>query len=126
MGIEFDLDVASPPGGIPWIPAARFYTMEDDGLSSPWTGRVWMNPPFSKPAPWAHRFLDHGHGVALLPMSNARWFDAVWSSGASTVALRYGFKFAREDKDSMISYRTMLVAFGDECVEAISQIGHVR
>ena len=24
MGIEFDLDVAAPPGGIPWIPAKRF------------------------------------------------------------------------------------------------------
>lgn len=37
LGITFDLDVCAPPGGIPWIPAARYYTMEDDGLAQPWT-----------------------------------------------------------------------------------------
>jgi hypothetical protein len=34
LGLEFDLDPCSPSGGVPWIPAKRFYTIEDDGLSS--------------------------------------------------------------------------------------------
>lgn len=40
MGVEFDLDVCAPPGGIPWIPAKRYFTQEDDGLSQPWDGLV--------------------------------------------------------------------------------------
>ena len=53
MGLTFDLDVAAPPGG-PWhVPAARYYTAEDDGLTSPWDGLVWCNPPYSRMKDWA-------------------------------------------------------------------------
>ena len=40
----FDLDPASPVGGVSWIPALQYYTLEDDGLTSDWYGRVWLNP----------------------------------------------------------------------------------
>ena len=33
MNIEFDIDVASPPGGIDWIPAKHYFTMQEDGLA---------------------------------------------------------------------------------------------
>lgn len=51
LGLEFDLDVSAPPGGVPWVPAKRYYTLEDDGLTQPWFGRVWMNPPYSNVTP---------------------------------------------------------------------------
>lgn len=44
MGIEFDLDVCAPPGGIPWIPAKRYYTQADDGLVAPWGGASLDEP----------------------------------------------------------------------------------
>lgn len=40
LGLTFDLDVCAPPGGVPWVPARRYYTTADDGLSQPWFGRV--------------------------------------------------------------------------------------
>jgi hypothetical protein len=41
-----DLDPCSNPGE-PNVPAAaRHYTEEDDGLSQPWQGRVYMNSPY--------------------------------------------------------------------------------
>ena len=30
-----------------------------DGLAGEWHGSLWMNPPYSKPLPWAKRFSEH-------------------------------------------------------------------
>ena len=41
-----DLDPASNMIAQQWIQATRFYVQEDDGLSQPWTGRLYLNPPY--------------------------------------------------------------------------------
>lgn len=33
----------------------QFFTRADDGLSKPWWGRVWCNPPFSDITPWVEK-----------------------------------------------------------------------
>ena len=38
MGLEFDLDVAAPLQGIPWLPAKRWFSQADDGLAQDWGG----------------------------------------------------------------------------------------
>lgn len=43
-----DLDPASCETAQANVKARRFYTIDDDGLSKKWTGRVWLNPPYSK------------------------------------------------------------------------------
>jgi hypothetical protein len=130
MGIRFDLDVCSPPGGIPWIPADHYFTMEDDGLAQEWHGRVWMNPPFSGSAPWVDRFIAHGDGVCLVPHSRARWHGRLWDSGAAMVDPNNDpdcmFQFLRDGVPTNIYMPVFLAAFGDECVEAIGRLGRVR
>jgi DNA N-6-adenine-methyltransferase (Dam) len=78
LGCKFDLDVASPGAEVtPWIPAARFITCH--GLSAPWAGFVWMNPPFGPRngiVPWLEKFFTHGDGIGLVPdRTSAPWWQ---------------------------------------------------
>jgi hypothetical protein len=121
MGLRFDLDVCAPPGGIPWIPADRHYTMADDGLASPWEGRVWMNPPYSDCAPWAAKFIAHRNGVSLTQMSKSKWCKSLCDSADGIVILG-SLPFV----GGAIFMPVFLAAFGDECVDAIGRVGPVR
>ena len=127
LGIEFDLDVACPPEGPAHTPAKAYYTQETDGLSSPWFGNVWMNPPFSKTHPWARKFIEHKNGVCLVPMSKSKWFDALWDSSDAVLSLPSSLRFEGRDNGS-IFMPTILAAFGQENVKALhrSKIGRVR
>lgn len=77
---RFDLD----PCGCdprPFDCADRTFTVEDNGLEQPWTGRVWLNPPFDRRVVglWLERMADHGRGTALVhARTETRWFDQIW------------------------------------------------
>ena len=77
---QIDLDPASNPGD-PNIPARQHYTVEDDGLRQPWSGRVFLNPPYGSEIPrWVERLCEHHNSgavpeaIALLPART----DTVW------------------------------------------------
>lgn len=70
MGVIFDLDPCTPAE--PMVPSRyrcrQHYTR--NGLTRPWEGFVWMNPPFggrNAIIPWLAKFMSHGDGVALTP-----------------------------------------------------------
>ena len=63
---EFDLDPCSPINR-PWDTAAKHYTVQDDGLSLPWEGRIWLNPPYGRQTRiWLEKLANHGNGIALI------------------------------------------------------------
>ena len=46
---RIDLDPASSDAAQAGIQASAYYTREIDGLSQPWSGNVWLNPPYNMP-----------------------------------------------------------------------------
>jgi hypothetical protein len=120
MGVEFDMDVASPPGGVPWIPAKRFLTMADDGLSTPWEGFVWCNPPYSKPAPWLDRMTEHGDGIILVPadLSSSAYYRAFENAGWLHVP-RGRIQFVN---GGATPFTTVLIGFGDKAGDALGRL----
>lgn len=63
---EFDLDPCSPVNR-PWDTAKLHYTVHDDGLLQPWSGRVWLNPPYGDQVwNWLHKLAAHKNGLALI------------------------------------------------------------
>lgn len=47
---DIDLDPASSTVAQEIIGAREFFSVQDDGLTKPWRGTVWLNPPYSQPA----------------------------------------------------------------------------
>lgn len=95
----FDLDpCASDPR--PWDCARLNYTEADDGLSRPWEGRVWCNPPFDRRGvgAWMKRMGEHGHGIALLhARTDTEWFQHLWDGASAILFLRGRFNFLKPD-----------------------------
>lgn len=131
LGLRYDLDVASPSIVLPWIPAAKRFTILDDGLQQDWGGgKVWMNPPYSNPKPWVAKFLNNDNGVALMPTSTGAWMLTLWQSQAKWLCLppmRFVQSNLIEAKGAM-PIRCWLVAAGKDNIRALksSGLGHVR
>ena len=61
----FDLDPCAAPEPRPWPTAATHIARPDDGLAVEWSGRVWLNPPYSaQVATWVGRLARHGRECA--------------------------------------------------------------
>jgi len=61
----FDLDPCAPIVR-PWETAAKYYTVQNNGLISPWSGRIWCNPPYGNVAQKFMKLMaEHGNGIAL-------------------------------------------------------------
>lgn len=95
----FDLDPCAPYQRPDWTGAAATYTVEDDGLTAPWSGLVWCNPPYSDVTPWMARLADHGNGIALVfaRCETTWWFDHVWPHATAYLFLRGRLTFYRPD-----------------------------
>lgn len=99
LGLTFDLDPCSP-GPDHWVPARKVYTKADDGLSRPWFGLVFVNPPFGGRhghVPWLVKFFEHGNGIALVrAYTSSDWFHEVVKPRAESLLFPEGkTKFIR-------------------------------
>ena len=120
---NFDLDPCAPINP-PWSTAARHYSVIDDGLTAPWSGRVWMNPPYSDIAPWMQRLVQYGDGLALIfaRTETRAFFTCVWDTADAVLFLRGRLKFYHVDGTPAANSAgapSCLVAYGSRNVEAL-------
>jgi hypothetical protein len=127
LGIGFDLDPAAPVGGVPWVPAKRTYSRVDDGLVQPWSGRVWLNPPYGRGVErWLDRLAAHGDGLALVfSRTDARWCQASLSRATAVCFIAGRLAFVRSDGPRVGSAGapSMLLAYGLSCAVALCESG---
>ena len=122
--LTFDLDPASPSSG-PSTPARHHYTPEQDGLTKPWFGMVWLNPPCHRfeIGKWIAKLAFHGQGIALVyARTDTEWFQDHPPDALFLIRGRVRFtKRAQGSKTVSGASPSVLLAFGDEAVDALSQ-----
>lgn len=125
----FDLDPCAPPVQ-PWPTAARRYTEADDGLLQPWDGRVWLNPPYSRPAysRFMARMAGHGWGTALVfaRTETRDFFDHVWRAADALLFLEGRLYFHHADGRRAAANAgapSVLCAYGAEDADILASCG---
>ena len=125
MAEQFDLDVCTPPGGVPWIPCHRFYTPADDGLSQEWQGFVWCNPPYSAPFAWCDKWAIHNNGIIVLRADLSLRGPAVAFGASSSIFVptpRLQFVNAYRETREKVNFSAVLLGVGERANRALSRL----
>lgn len=113
---------------MPWRTATTMLTPADDGLVTPWTGRVWLNPPFESRSvgKWVEKLALHGNGIALVAArTETKWFYwSVWYMADAVCFVKGRPHFYRPD-GTRAEYNSgapiALAAYGEENVAPLER-----
>jgi hypothetical protein len=123
LGGTIDLDPASCAEANQVVQAKRFYTREQDGLSLPWYGRIWLNPPYGG---MAALFVDRliaelalGEVTAAIIVANAKacdakWFQPLWNGVLCFADHRIDFTSGDGQPGSRPNHGTVFAYFGPD------------
>jgi hypothetical protein len=114
-----DLDPASCVEANKVIGATTFFSADDNGLDKPWSGRVWLNPPYGRLAgDFAAKFVEEfgaQHITAGIMLVNAHctdteWFQPLWDGLLCFTDHR--INFYGDDERSGSTHGSIFVYFG--------------
>lgn len=121
---SFDLDPCAPVKPL-YQTAKVMYNKNDDGLKQSWSGRVWLNPPYSRPLieQFVKRMAEHGNGIALLfNRCDSKMFqDIIFQKATAMKFLRNRIRFYREngERGGSPGCDSILIAFGEDNAEIL-------
>lgn len=124
---RFDLDPCAHPQQL-YRTATRMISPPDDGLAATWSGRVWLNPPYSQVHIWLPKLVESGVGTALLASRTEveRWFwPFIWEAADAIMFLRGRLYFHRPDGSTAgnAGYGSVLAAYGRDDVSRLRHSG---
>jgi hypothetical protein len=124
---EFDLDPCCPPN-MPWRTAKIMLTLKENGLKTPWGGRVWLNPPYGfKITQWMKLMAAYGNGIALVPPRvETKWCHSyVWQVADAVLFPKKRVQFYQWSPDGVVKLcannttPSMVVAYGTQNADAL-------
>ncbi|WP_181436237.1 DNA N-6-adenine-methyltransferase [Curtobacterium sp. MCBD17_008] len=125
LGVEFDLDPCSPGSALSNVPAVSCFTIDDDGLTSPWHGMCWVNPPYDDTDTWLEKPAAHGDGIALVfARTDTKWAHKAMASAdvVCFTAGRIKFINGRTGRpQGSPGAGSMFLAWGERAARALRQ-----
>lgn len=121
---KFDLDPCAPINR-PWDMAHEHFTIEHDGLSQIWSGRIWCNPPYGlEAAKWLDRLSRHKNGIALIfaRTETKMFFEYVWHKAAALKFIEGRLYFHHANgmrANANAGAPSVLIAYGEENAEIL-------
>ena len=116
---SFDLDPCAPEVPL-WRTATTMYDKNVDGLKQDWFGRVWLNPPYSRPLieQFVNRMVEHNNGIALLfnRCDSKMFIDVILEKATAIKFLKGRIKFYKKDgtRGGSPGCGSILIAFGED------------
>jgi ParB family chromosome partitioning protein len=132
-----DLDPATSEEANETVDAARFYTESDDGLTKPWKGRVWLNPPYGgKARLFIERLVKEyevGNVTAACALLNShptetKWFQRLFDYSLCFVHGRIDFGGPSREVSSTSTHGSAIAYLGNDLPkfrDVFSQFGAV-
>lgn len=133
---EIDLDPASCAFANETVKARLFYSEDDDGLTKPWHGRVWMNPPYSADLvfKFAEKFVgeynDGNVTEGIVLVNNATetaWFASLVSAATAVCFPRGRIRYQSQNRESLAPLQGQAFLYfgenGDKFLQVFSEIG---
>ncbi len=124
---EFDLDPCSPVNP-PFVHAPVNYTVENNGLTRDWFGRVYMNPPYGKDMnKWLDKLQKHGNGIALIfaRTETKCFFENVWDKADALLFIKGRIRFyhVSGEQGGTAGAPSVFIAYGKNNALALKNSG---
>jgi phage N-6-adenine-methyltransferase len=130
-----DLDPASNNIAQKIVKAKKYYTIEDDGLSREWHGRVWLNPPYHRDLilPFVNKMVEEylaKRVTAAIMLTNncteTKWFRTGHAAAAAICFPHERIRFKKNGTDAVIPTNGQaFFYFGDDVERFADTFRHI-